>query len=412
MILAEEKLELFDKAGKDFQKAKQCGLRGNIHDTIIEHGVQYYKMGMSFLEQQRFDSAVSYFGKSFKLSENLDALFYRGYCYNILNKNGAALDDLNNLIILDSVYNDAHLMRAIINASMGNHQTAISDFIKQIYLKPTNWKAYALCGNSYLNMENFKEAAVMFKNSNRLDYKDSIAIKALNSFYLSRSYEDAITLATSYIVQQNINYEQIYKLRGMSEYKIASFENARQDLEHVITKIPNDFETNLILTKTLVALNKLGDAKKYADRSCFICNNCPEALVWSGITQITTQQPKGIESAINKIKKAIEMDPKLNTAANLAWISYGYLLSRNDMDLFKSNLLIAQNADSTDPIVLFVSASYQAENPSNRIIALKTLKNACELGFAYQSLIQKDPILRNCKNEPQFKSIMETYFKN
>lgn len=411
-ILSEEKLELFAKAGKDFQQAKKCGLKGNIHDTIIEHGVQYYKKGVSFIDQQRFDSAISYFDRSFKLCENLDALFYRGYCYNIIDENEAARDDLNILIIRDSVYNDAYLMRAIINASMGNHMAAISDFKKQIYLKPVNWKAYAFCGDSHFKMGDFKEAAVMFANSNRINYKDSIAAKALNSFYLNRTYEDAITLATNYIVQQGKNYEQIYKFRGMSEYKIGSFENARNDLEHVITKTPNDFETNLILTKTLVALNKLGDAKKYADRSCFICNNCPEALVWSGISQITLQQPKGIESAINKIKKAIEMEPKLNTAANLAWIAYGYLLSRNDMDLFKSNLLMAQNADSTDPIVLFVSASYQAENPTNRIIALKTLETACELGFVYKSLIQKDPILRNCKNEPQFKSIMEIYFKN
>lgn len=411
-ILSEEKLELFDKAGKDFQQAKQCGLRGNKHDTISALGVKYCRKGISFLEHQRFDSAISYFDRSFKLSENLDALFYRGYCNNIINENEASLDDLNNLIILDSAYNDAYLMRAITKASMGNHQTAVTDFKKQIYLNPTNWKAYALCGNSHFKMGNFKEAALMFTNANRINYKDSIAAKALNSFYLSRAYEDAIKLATSYIVQQNKNHEQIYKLRGMSEYKIGSFENARRDLEQVITKIPNDFETNLILTKTYVALNKLEYAKKYADKVCFICNNCPDALVWSGISQIALQQPKGIESAINKIKKAIEMDPKLNTAANLAWISYGYLLSRNDMDLFKSNLLLAQNADSTDPIVLFVSASHQAENPSNRIIALKTLKNACELGFAYKSLIQKDPILRNCKNEPLFKSIMETYFKN
>ncbi|MBK6990287.1 MAG: hypothetical protein IPH33_19710 [Bacteroidetes bacterium] len=82
------------------------------------------------------------------------------------------------------------------------------------------------------------------------------------------------------------------------------------------------------------------------------------------------------------------------------------------MYVFRTSLTIATNVDPTDPVVLFVKASSQAEYPDERASAMKTLDQACALGFFYEQLIKKDPLLRNCRDNLEYKSINKRYFND
>ena len=411
-ILSEEQLGLYYMCGNDFDSALSCGLNGDKKDTIVEHGKFYYEKGLFYFDNKNLDSAITYFDRSYKLSRNLSALFFRGYTNMKANKNSQALADLNNLITRDSAFKDAFYMRGLINATGGDHKSAISDFETQIKLTPSYWKSYAMCGASLQELGRFKEAAKMYVNASQIKYTDTIAAKAICAFYLANEYEQAINQSAIYINQIKTKYGPIYKYKGMSEYKITAFKAAREDLATALNTLFEDYETNLFMAKNAVALGDAEQSVKYAEKANRICNDCPEALVWWGICIIAHQQPLLMDSGIKKIKSAMAIDPKFKTASNLAWIAYGQLISRNDMYVFRTSLTIATNVDPTDPVVLFVKASSQAEYPDERASAMKTLDQACALGFFYEQLIKKDPLLRNCRDNLEYKSINKRYFND
>ena len=109
---------------------------------------------------------------------------------------------------------------------------------------------------------------------------------------------------------------------------------------------------------------------------------------------IMMRQLYGNESGIHKISYAIEKDSSLNTASNLAWMAYGYLLSHRNMNTFYSMLQAAKKKDPEDRIVLFVNACALAEIKSEQATAVN------------------DPNLRRVRSELQYKAIISRYFQD
>ncbi|MBK6444332.1 MAG: hypothetical protein IPF81_03190 [Bacteroidetes bacterium] len=156
------------------------------------------------------------------MSRNPGALYFRGYTYMNLQKIDRALSDLTTLIENDSTYKNAYYMRGLINAAGENHEAAVSDFDIQIKLLPEYWKSYAMCGLSLLKLNRYSEAAQMFKESNKYNYTDTIAPKAILAHYLAGEYEQGIRLAEKYILMNNTKSGLVYKYKGLAEYMSGS----------------------------------------------------------------------------------------------------------------------------------------------------------------------------------------------
>lgn len=412
LVLAQEHLGLYNSAGEDFVAALACGMAGSMKNAINDRGQKYYETGLLFFNRNQPDSAIHYFDKSYKLTRNPGALFFRGYTYMNLQKIDRALSDLTTLIENDSAYKNAYYMRGLINAAGEKHEAAVSDFGIQIKLLPEYWKSYAMCGLSLLKLNRYSEAAQMFKESNKYNYTDTIAPKAILAHYLAGEYEQGIQLAEKYILINNTKTGLVYKYKGLSEYMSGQIELAKNDLSVTIKSMPDDYDANLITAKILLSSGNAMKAVSYADRAARTCKDCPEALIWSGISIISQQQLYGNESGIHKISYAIEKDSSLNTGSNLAWMAYGYLLSHRNMNTFYSMLQAAKKKDPEDRIVLFVNACALAEIKSEQATAIKTLELACSKGFAYKHLIVNDPNLRRVRSELQFKAIISRYFQD
>ena len=408
-ILSKERLGDYIEAGKDYKKACSCGIYGFQKDTIINRGINYYETGLSFFDLKQLDSALSYFNMSYELSQNLDGLFFRGYTYMLTGKNSQALEDLNKLILLDSTFKHAFYMRGLINANGKNYYSSISDFKKQINLIPEYWKSYALCGKSLFNLERYGEAADFFIEANKYKYTDTVATFAVESHFRNKEYQKAIDKAVEYIESKKSEYGSLYKYKGLSEFKLGYFLAAERDLSFALRKDPNDYEANLWILKNYIALGKSSKASLYTDRIIHVCDNCPETLLWTGISIIARQEIWGNENGIKKILMAIDKDSTLNSAANLAWIAYGYLLS-NDVPRFYSTIQNAEIKETEDPIVLFVKTCAWAKMESDNKITLNMLEQACSKGFIFKHLVDNDPALQKVKYENRYKSVLQNCF--
>ncbi len=409
-ILAQEESGLYSTAGKDFQKAILCGITGAQKDTIENHGKRYFELGLNYFDKNQPDSAFYNFSRSYELCQNLDGLFYRGYSNLRRGKVDQALVDLNRVIQIDSLHLHAYYMRGIVKAAGGNHESAIVDYKKQIELLPNYWKSYAACGRSEIALGLYEKASESFQLANERKYTDSIASKAVYACVLAGEYFKAIALADKYEEDHNSRSGELYKCRGIAEYKAGKFQDAEDDLIGALGQDEEDVEAHHYLAFTYLMTGELSKAQKSAERARFLCNDCGEGLVVSGIAQIAEQHKQGNDQAIEQITTGIKRDTTLNTGANLAWIAYGYLLSQRDINKFSAVIQQAKSLSPNDPMVLFVQSAVLAESESDRPLSLKMLDQACANGFRNHYLILGDPSLQTCKNMPDYKSILKKYF--
>lgn len=411
-IRAQEESGLYGTAGKDFQKAMSCGFLPRFRDTILAHGKRYFDQGIVFFDARQTDSAFSYFSRSYELCQNLDGLFFRGYSNLLRGKTDQALADLNRVIQLDSTQQHAYYMRGLIKAARGDHESAITDYKQQEKILPDYWKSYAACGRSEMALGMYGKAAESFVMCNTKKYTDSVAAQVVWAYVMAGDYFKAIEMANTYEDDHRSDYAPLFKNRGIAEFRAGRFDKAEEDLLIALEGDSKDVESYLYLSRTYLSMGDQGKARRYANLSRNLCSDCPESMLLSGIAKIAEQLVQGNEEGIELINGAIRKDSSLATPAHLAWIAYGYLLSQRDINRFSSYIQLAKSMDSSDPMVLFVQASVLAESAADRQLSLRSLDQACANGFRYPFLIKGDKHLQACKILPEYRELMDKYFKD
>ena len=393
-------ISLFAKPGNRNRQAIEVNSQEN-------PGVKLYENGLSCFDRQQYDSAWWYFNESFEKYQNKGALFFRGYTQLKLGRQELALVDLDELIRTDSTYRHAFYMRGLIQESNGNHEAAVKDFESQMRLLPDYWKSYAACGRSLKAMHRYGEAAQMFGSSNELKFTDSVAVLEAQCYFLNADYRNTIVTADKYAREGEFSAPGLYKYKGMSFFRQGAFQEAITELTISADLDPTDVEAHRMLVETQLILADPEKAVRSAVNYSRYSNNSPDALLTEGICRIVEQKVMFYTDAIAKIKEAMRIDSSLNTSANNAWIAYGYLLSRKEINSFSSSIQIAKRMNTKDPIVLFVQACALADSESNSDLVFRYLELACEGGFPYSFMLQRDPDLMRFEKNETYKTILE-----
>ncbi len=294
-ILAEEKAEMYYVAGVDYQRALNCNLLPIHNDSILAHCENYYNIGLWNFENNKLDSAIKYLNRSFNLCRNLASLFFKGYSNYKIGKYASALNDIDTLTTLDSLFKYAYYVRGITLSAQGNHASAIRNFNIEIAHNPNHLESYIACGNSHFELKNFPLASKLFIKAIALNYSVDIAEKVIESLYMAGDYSHAIELAHEYNRTYKTKSAILLKFQGMSIYMSKDFTNALYVLLNASKQIPEDYAVSIFLAKTYIALGKGGNAYKYAEHACTLNPQSSEALLLSGMSIISQQKKKGNE---------------------------------------------------------------------------------------------------------------------
>ncbi|MFM8432962.1 MAG: tetratricopeptide repeat protein, partial [Bacteroidota bacterium] len=410
-IAALQQAGLFKEAGISFQQAEACGLRGEYRDQLLGSSMSYYKKGIGFLVTGDTDSAVFYFTRSFDLTQSKEALFKRGETFYRLGFLDKALDDLNRLIQLDTSFSNAYYLRGRIKSDQGNHESAINDYKNQLEISPGGWETYAAYGISEFALADFPMAAAYFERSNRLEYKDSVGYMAVAALYRSGSFNKGIELAKDYRSKYKSESASVFKYQGMCEFQIRQYKAAENNLSESLKQLPQDFEANYFLSRTLLSLGEQEKSFRFAEKAALLCNDCPEAVVWKSVASFSLTKSSW-STAPEQMMVAFRKDTSLKTAANQAWLAYGLLRSGREASQYSTWLLSAKESDSEDPIVNFVQACVLADGSSDGALVTSLLTKACVNGYAYPSFLETDPGLLKYKSTQDMKALRQKYFKD
>lgn len=154
----------------------------------------FFLLGTTFLQQKKYEEAISFFKKSISLDPNFP---------NVYNNLGIALAETKNFakakinydkaIKLNKNYFDAYHNRGISLYRLKKYEEAIRDFQLVIKFTPTNSKVYNSLGNVYKNLKRYPEALNYYEKAIQINPNFSEAINNKSVvFYIQKNYLESL----------------------------------------------------------------------------------------------------------------------------------------------------------------------------------------------------------------------------
>ena len=233
---------------------------------------KYYKAGNEFVENQKYEDAVTQFTSAIGLEpSNSDYYSARANAYEKLNK----------------------------------YKEAYADYEKAVVFEPKEADYFVGLGRVCNKMNNFDEALVYLNRASRLDKRNSKVYpeKMITLIGLAR-YDQALKVSDSAIVVKDEPMNYYY--RGISYVALNNDILGKKEFEKAISKDKKLVEPRLELAKLLVRNN---DTKGAMDQIGVVLaandKNTAAYLIRSEIYKKNLDFP----SAINDISKTILIDP-------------------------------------------------------------------------------------------------------
>ncbi|NOQ73660.1 MAG: tetratricopeptide repeat protein [Crocinitomix sp.] len=172
-------------------------------------------------------------------------------------------------------------------------------------------------------------------------YSFALAYKA----HIEENYDEAIRIY-SLIIENNSEPWEAYQNRAICYRMQKKFDLAKRDLDHVLIENPND--TMALYTYGVVECDQFNwsESISYLHKANQLTKERnQELLAYLGSAYFFAQE---MDSAVNYLKQAIDLDPNDGDALNnLAW-SYLSIEPSKSIQYFK----MAYELDKTDPVAL------------------------------------------------------------
>ena len=138
--------EQIDDAISDFNKAI---------DTNPGNSVAYFSRGRAYYKQSKTDNAISDYNKAIEISPEYTAAYQsRGYAYYSLDDYTQAISDYDKALQINPEDAATYNMRGIAYYKQGNIENALSDYNKAIEIAPEFSAAYQNRGDVYQTISN------------------------------------------------------------------------------------------------------------------------------------------------------------------------------------------------------------------------------------------------------------------
>ncbi|XP_059057141.1 superkiller complex protein 3 [Achroia grisella] len=249
--------------------------------TLLEENLNHYLhlfyLGKSYWELKQYDKSLINLLKSAKLnSEHGETFLYLGHIYNYRTdylKAKKCYEKAYSLINTDSE-TIKHLSEVYIKLNMKEENFELL-ITAETNIKPCeSWLNFRL-GLHYLNIREWENAIVSFRNVIKNDKNDIIAFECLADAYFSRgsytsalrAYNKVITLDPNRTVHCLTRIGYIYTLLTQYEDAIATFENVLVINPHSLLCLKGISETWIKVAKKKAAAKMYGNARDCAQNA-------------------------------------------------------------------------------------------------------------------------------------------------
>ena len=135
----------------------------------IKRALAYVHRGHAFLEEKRFDRALSDFEQAIKINpKNPQAYFYRGSAYSQIGKHQQAIKAYDRAIHLQPDFVEAYFNRGTAYGRLRNFTKSIADLSAAIGFDPALGKAYANRGAAHAYLQHWQQALKDFDRAVQL----------------------------------------------------------------------------------------------------------------------------------------------------------------------------------------------------------------------------------------------------
>lgn len=198
-----------------------------------------FYFGLTELNLNHFDLAVSYFLKSIKVKSD-DALVFQalGTALSLIGKSEEAIDAFDKAVCLNPNHPDAFNDKGVILSRLGRFEESLPCFANAIQLDPMYGDAYTNYGFALFSLKKFKEAVISYDNAIKLNSR-----LADSNWYRAQSLRELgfhelaikgfdLALANS----QDRNFlAQVHINRAMSLQEVGKLEDAVEGFESALT---------------------------------------------------------------------------------------------------------------------------------------------------------------------------------
>ena len=221
------------------------------------------EMGLLFITQKDFKSALSYFIKSNNIQENDEIKKQIINCYYQLKKYDDAL--LINQKLLNKNPDDIQikLFQAKILRDKGDHDGSIEIYQQILEMYPKQVELLVEFGFALNKANLYEEAIDKYKDALKLNPSFLPAIYNLGiAFSNNKNYQDAI-LQFSNAIKIQSDIEDFWFARALAFIRVYQFEDALHDLDQILKFNPNHYHSIFQKGVIYASLNQSDKAMKY-----------------------------------------------------------------------------------------------------------------------------------------------------
>ena len=210
-----------------------------------------------------FDKALEKIDYQLSRDPSAKLYFKKSMVHQQLMDYPAALEDLNQALLLDSANIDYLTARAGISQSMGNNSIAIKDFQQAVKINPSNLVLKYELGKTYLRLSDFRTAFKTFEEIQAVDSTNLMFNKfsALAAYKASEN-ERAVHLYQKYL-SQNPDDLSAYINLAAAYSKLKKQNDCWSTLSMAHHKFPNNRSVHLKFANTLFTSKRYALAQRY-----------------------------------------------------------------------------------------------------------------------------------------------------
>ncbi|XP_034128485.1 mitochondrial import receptor subunit TOM70 [Drosophila guanche] len=262
--------------------------------TMADTPARGFLRAHSAFREEKFDEIIPACTEEIESSESesqykVEALLLRGTIHLLCGTYTESEQDFDAIIgnadADDTIRAYAYLKRASLFMQVNKREEALADFEAAEKLKPDNADVYHQRAQILLLLDSIEPALEQFEKAIRLAPNHAIA-------YVQKCYTE-------------------YRLALISNYQLR-LEGVVRKLEQAIEQFPTCVECYSMLAQVMADQQNFQQAQQYYDKAMKLAPTNASLLVHQAV--MTLQWRGDVDSAINTLNKAIELDPKCEQA--------------------------------------------------------------------------------------------------
>jgi len=194
--------------------------------------------------------------------------------------------------------------------------------------------------------------------------------------------------------------------RGVAQSLLRDFTNATADFERALVLNPRSFEAHYFYARACLVQGKLKKSADLFEQAAQMRPDDYQSPLLAGPIRVALGEVEKAEIAYRRGIAVAEQQLAINPDdARALYLGAAAWIDLNEPEKAREWLARSLAIDPYDPATLYNAACRYARL-DERELALSTLEQAVEYGYAYKEWIENDPDLSSIRNEPRYEAVV------